>query len=485
MISFLKKMIRGFEAGHASPGDTWRPQPTSANQDIGMALPQLWAKSRDLVANNDMAASLVREIVSAVIGHGIVPQSDTNSDDFNDLVDRRFDNWSNRCEPRQILTCYGLVYKGFKAAVTSGESFIVRSRPPADEKMPTPLWLSLYEADMVDVNLSKNLGSGSRIVQGIEFDKRDRCLAYWFHQNHPGDSFGWDVRSSAAAHIRIPAKDVIHLAEHSEFRPQQVRGIPRLTPVLMKIRDIGSFTSSELMKQDIAACFGIIFEGLEDDPDGSKTLCDATKNKIDRLYPGMLAYAPRGTTVKTVQPPSVVGYSDYIKEHKHAVGSGAGVPYANWTGDLSKVNFSSGRMGQGGFIRKTNATQWHTVIPVCCERIWQWFIEADYEAGNITAPIVKVAWSTERFPSVNPAQDEQARQMRLRTGVSTLGMEISADGNNPKRLFRQRSQENALLDKLELILDSDPRNRTLSGTNQPLYDAKVSSGKKPRTGTGA
>ena len=485
MIKFLRNMVRGFEAGTTSPASNWRPQPTSANSDVQLALQQLWAKSRDLVVNNDMAASLVREIVSATIGHGIVPQADTNSDDFNDLVDRRYENWSNRCEPRQILTSYGLVYQAFKAAIVSGESFIVRSRPPADADMPTPLWLSLYEADMCDVNKNENLGRGSRIVQGIEFDRRDRVVAYWFHQTHPGDSYRWDSRAAPGELIRIPAVDVIHLAEHAEFRPQQVRGVPRLTPVLMKIRDVGSFTASELMKQDLAACFGIVFEGLDDDPDGSKALCDSTKLKIDQLYPGMVAYAPRGSVVKTVQPPSVVGYSDYIKEHKHAIGAGAGVPYASYTGDLTKVNFSSGRMGQGGFIRKTNATQWHTVIPVCCERIWRWFIEADFNAGNITAPVVKVTWATERFPSINPAQDEQARLSRLRLGVSTLSKEIAADGENPKRMFRQRKAENDLLDKLELVLDSDPRNRTLSGTNQPIYDVSVSGGKKPRKGTGA
>lgn len=489
--SFFRSVVgapirkRGFDAANSDRSSSWSPRATSIVSETMGSLSKLRAKSRDLVQNSDVAASAIRELTNATVGHGIMPQAASDSDVFNDLVDRRFEQWSNRCEPRQQMTFYSLQNQAVKAMFVSGEAFLVRVRPPKSENMPTPLWLKLYEADMVDDNLNKQTEDGGRIVQGIEFDSKDRLIAYWFFQNHPGDAFTWSARSSEDTYIRIPAEDVIHLMEHAENRPQQVRGVPRLAPVINDIREMGEYKSAELMKQRIAACFGVIFQNTEDDPDGDKALCDSSNLKIDEIYPGLIAYAPGGSTVTTVNPPSTLGYPEYVKQHLQGIGAGLGIPYAQLTGDLTKVNFSSGRMGLGGFIRKTEAVQWFTVIPGLCEKIWQWFISADYQAGNIVTAAVKVDWNTQRFPSVNPSQDEAARSKRLRNGVSTLAMEIAQEGNNPKRVFRQRQQENALLDSLDLTFDSDPRNRTLSGTNQPLYDVSVSKGKKPRKGTEA
>ena len=81
--------------------------------------------------------------------------------------------------------------------------------------MPVPLWLKVLEADMCDRNLNEpETSRGTKIIQGVEFDRYDRVVAYWFHHYHPGESMGWRPKLNATntTHIRLPADEVETIA---------------------------------------------------------------------------------------------------------------------------------------------------------------------------------------------------------------------------------------------------------------------------------
>jgi len=475
---------RAIDAGKLDRTRPWNPASASATEDL-REIARVRARARDLYYNNDLARSLVDKFANAVVGYGIVPRCASAVDAFNELVDRRFARWATNPTPDGGVDFYGLQYQVELAKDTSGECFVVQVTPPKSANAEIPLWLKVLEADLCDENKNEpGLPNGNKIVQGIEFDRYDRVVAYYFHHNHPGDPLSW-LPKSGDSHIRMRADEVIHVWDKFSARPSQVRGLPKLTPIVRKLRALESFERAELTKQEVAACFGIAIEGAEEGTYNSVKgndgkLCDSSGRPIDSLYPGMTAYLPPGATVHAVTPPVLTGYADYVGEKKHGIASGFGVPYAVATGDLTKVNFSSSRYGQGVFIRLVGATQWLGIIPQFCERVWSMWITAAYESGSLQIPQAAVEWTTQPFPSVNPLQDAQADIRRLRMGATTITKVIADSGENPKVILNGRIKENEFLDANGLTFDSDPRYRTQAGTNQPVYDTNVTAPAKKK-----
>ena len=149
------------------------------------------------------------------------------------------------------------------------------------------------------------------------------------------------------------------------------------------------------------------------------------------------------------------------------------MPYELLTGDLSQVNYSSLRGGLVEFRRMVDALQWQLVIPGFCEPVWRWFqflskqFWAAWVAGMIPNPMVKVEWQPPRFDAVDPLKDAQADLLMLRSGTLTLAQAIARQGYDPASQLGEIAEMNALLDRLKIVLDSDPRMMTKAGTAQP------------------
>lgn len=484
-FSGLVEGSRAIEAGKRDKGRPWTPSASSAPEDM-RELALICARSQDLYDNNELARSMIDRYVNGVVGYGIYPQCATESEAFNELVDRRFEEWAKNPTPGGGITFYGLQHQVELAKEVRGECFVVVLEPPANAKMKVPLWLKVLEADMCDRNLNQPATEGgNKIIQGVEFDRYDRVVAYWFHHYHPGESMAWSPKLGATnmTHIRMTADKVIHVWNKFESRPSAVRGLPRMVSVIRKIKAMDSFDRAELTKQELAACYGVAVQGAEESaynssPSQDGKLCDSSGRPIDSLYPGMTAYLPPGATLETIQPPAVTGFAEWMSAKKHGVAAAVGVPYALATGDLSKVNFSSSRYGQGSFARSVGATQWLGILPQFCDRVWAMWFQASYDAGLIQVPNALVEWTTQPFASVNPLQDAQASMRNLRMGKTSLSAEIALSGESPRKVFKQRKKDNDALDKLEMKVDSDPRYLTQAGANQPLYDTKAS---KPGT----
>jgi capsid protein len=100
-----------------------------------------------------------------------------------------------------------------------------------------------------------------------------------------------------------------------------------------------------------------------------------TKAFADKLEPGAIEILPPGKTITFPNMPSVQddGHSD---RSLRAIAMGFDVTYELLTGDLSNVNFSSGRMGWIEFHRNVEQWRWHMFIPRFCRPVWGWFVEA-------------------------------------------------------------------------------------------------------------
>jgi len=222
-----------------------------------------------------------------------------------------------------------------------------------------------------------------------------------------------------------------------------------------------------LVRKKTEACVTAIVFGDDEAQQGiAPAVVDADGNRVEQFEPGLIAYARGGKDIRFNQPAATGGYGEYKRASLHTISAGFRVPYELLTGDLSQVNYSSIRAGLVEFRRQIDAVQWQLFIPMFCAPVWRWFTEAAWAAGQIPTPDVPVEWSPPKFEAVDPQKDAMADLLAIRSGTMTLAQAIARQGRNPDAVLAEIAATNAKLDDLGLVLDSDPRRVTKTGSAQ-------------------
>ena len=383
-------------------------------------------------------------------------------------VDVRIISSSSRDLPAEIALPAGAravavtFARDWTVVVTEAGEVLVRRRlRRSSDGLPVPLQLQVLEADFLDATKSGALGAG-RLVQGIEFDPVGKRRAYWLHAEHPGDAYG--ALQNGLQSRPVPATEIAHVYEKQRT---QARGVPWGAPVIRSLRDLDDYEVAELVRKKTEACVTAIVFGDDEAQQGiAPSVVDADGNRVEQFEPGLIAYARGGKDIRFNQPSATGGYGEYKRASLHTISAGFRVPYELLTGDLSQVNYSSIRAGLVEFRRQIDAVQWQLFIPMFCAPVWRWFTEAAWAAGQIPSPIVPVEWSPPKFEAVDPQKDAMANLLSIRSGTMTPAEVIARQGRNPDAVLAEIAATNAKLDALGLVLDSDPRRVTKTGSAQ-------------------
>jgi lambda family phage portal protein len=325
--------------------------------------------------------------------------------------------------------------------------------------------LQVLEPDFIDTDKNATTSeSGGPIVKGIEFDASSRPGAYWLFDQHPGSALSFSLKSS-----RVPARDIAHVFDVE--RPGQVRGPSWLGSVIVSLRDFDEFEDATLMAKRIAACFaGFIVEPDGDAPARPAVgLPDPLRPGVEVIEPGMMRRILPGEDVKFNTPPSVPD-DGFSTRTLRRIGAGLGVTYEDLTGDYSQVNFSSARMSRLAHWANVEDWQWNMLIPQLCDPLWGWAMEAA-ELGGIVGELPGVEWTPRPMPMIEPDREARANLMMIRSGQKNLSQVLREMGIDPEAHLAERAEDNALLDQLEIWLDSDPRRVSAAGLTQERVGA--------------
>lgn len=188
MLKGLLNRFRIFTRSYdgAGGGRRWRGHPDMPVTLAAMhaARGPLARRARYLASNNALAASGVEAWVSALVGTGIKPQSSHTNQPVRQALNLAFENWTDDADADGLTDFYGLQAIMVRRMVIDGEAFGLLVN--ADGY----LRLRLIDAEQVDPSLNRELPSGARIVQGIEFDANGRRVAYHILPERPGMPFG-------------------------------------------------------------------------------------------------------------------------------------------------------------------------------------------------------------------------------------------------------------------------------------------------------
>lgn len=422
------------------------------NREIHTDLGRLIDRHRDLARNNPWARRAIGAIVNNWVGSGILAQWGSAR------RQKRWSSWfsSTRIDADGRFDGYGLQSLIARTVVESGAA-LVRKRPRfASDGLVVPLQLQVLEPDLIDRSKNETLSTGGYIIQGIEFDALGRRVAYWLFSHHPGDAV--TLRLINPVSSRYDAREILHI--YRVDRPGQVHGVPWGTGSMLRLRMLDDYQDAQLERQRLAACYAVF---VRDSDAGEPSSADYSI--LDKLEPGAIEFLPPGKDVSFASPPQPENDEHFVLQILTSVAADYGIPYEVMTGDLSRVNFSSARMGYQEFGRSIESWRWQVFGAQLLAPIAEWYLEAEAVAGYTGRPEMPL-WTAPSRQIVDPAREIPAIRDAVRSGLMSLPQAIRSMGFDPVVLAQEHAAFLVVLDSLGIAFDSDARH----GTNGPPAD---------------
>lgn len=460
----------GYEgASMADRLSNWRTAGADAKTSLKNDLPVLRNRSRDLCANDVYANVAKRKSVSNIIGEGI--QADIKE---NDQLADLFFAWaeSTDCDVTGEHDLSGLQEIIQNTIFESGSVLVrYRLRRPTRQN-PFPLQIQLLEPDHLDVSQDTfgNVKPGqNEIVNGIEFNSLGRPVAYHLFKSHPGDGSKIVVSTDS---VRVPASEIDHLFRTD--RLGQPIGVPWLAPAIVKLHDFKEYENAQLVRQKMAACFMAFMQV----PSNSEAL-KRFKNKningdlIEKVEPALVEMLPPGYEIEFANPPQVGNdYEAYSRTTLRGIAAGTGLPYEVLTGDLSKVNFSSARLGWMEYEKEIRKIQKRIYKSKFLPSLWNRFkVYAELLNYDVTKGTIK--WIAPKRALIDPEKEIRAIVAEIRAGLVSHSEAVISLGRDSDQVYDEIEKNNKIFDDKGIIVDSDPRKVTGAGIGQS-NDSQVS-----------
>jgi lambda family phage portal protein len=397
-------------------------------------------KSQHAALNQPYYANAVGAIDAAAVGTGIQSMSSVADEAAKAAIAKAHSQWGENCDADQLGDIFALQSRALRNVVIDGESFVHMLPGPDGE-----LRLRLLLADQCDMNRTMQLDTGGRIINGIEFDKAGKRVAYHILQYLPPLNL-----SVAWPPIRIPAEDICHV-----FRPLfpgQVRGIPWASSILVGLNELDQLFDAMLVAAKVSAMHaGFLIDqnstgvGVPYDGHQKGSILDGG------LEPGTLKILPSGFDVKFSSPQQVQTSIDLAKLSLRQVAAGLGVPSYLCDGDLSQANYSSLRAALVEFRRRIEQIQYHQLIPQLLRPVWRRWLTLEILAGRIDAPgfeddpeaWLSVDWYPPGFPWVDPLKDAEAEVALIAAGLKSRKQSVAERGYDVVQLDAEIAADHA------------------------------------------
>ncbi|KTC27208.1 portal protein, partial [Pseudomonas sp. ABAC21] len=315
-------------AGEGRRSASWEASDNGINSINTPALRNLRSRSRAAVRNDPYAFNVIDKRVSNLIGTGITPRPTTDDAALRKVKQQLWDDWVDEADADELTDFYGMQALVARTVETAGECF-VRLRPRSlDEGLAVPLQLQTLAPEFVPHDKFETTKNGNIIRAGIEFNPAGKRVAYWMYRSHPRDSSS--LNSGYNQLVRVPASQVLHIFEPVE--PGQLRGVPRLSPVLKRLRSLDNYDDAVLFRQEVANLFAGFIS--RPPPDAGQTPRDPVTGQLlvtDRdgftpmvaLEPGTMQELAPGEEVEFSKPPDAGNnYPDFMRQQLMAAAAG-------------------------------------------------------------------------------------------------------------------------------------------------------------------
>ena len=451
-------------AGEGRRSASWDAPDIGINSINTPALRNLRSRSRAAVRNDPYAFNVIDKRVSNLIGTGITPRPKIDDDTLRKVQQELWEDWVDESDADGLTDFYGQQALIARTVETAGECF-VRIRPRSlDENLAVPLQLQVLAPEFVPHDKFEPTKNGNSIRAGIEFNPAHQRVAYWMYRVHPRDASSLNAGYNQL--VRVPAAQVLHIFEPVE--PGQLRGVPRLAPVLKRLRSLDNYDDAVLFRQEVANLFAGFIS--RPPPEATQQPRDPVTGQLlteDRdgftpmvaLEPGTMQELGPGEEVEFSKPPDAGNnYPDFMRQQLMAAAAGTGTPYEILTGDMREVNDRALRVVLNEFRRRLEQLQFGVYVHQLCRPVRAAWMDMAVLAGRLKLDdyaqrrreYLRTRWVPQGWAYIQPVQDIQARMMEVNAGFNSRSEMVLRSGYDAETVDAENAADQARAQKLGL-----------------------------------
>lgn len=420
-------------------------------------------RSRFAVLASPFAKRSVDILVSNVVGSGFSLISEAPDKEFKRKVESLWQKWGLVADTTGQLSFAGLTSLAYRSCIEGGDCFSRFRNRRAVDNLPVPLQLQLIESEQVPLFKNEKKGAHN-IIAGIQFDVTGKPVIYHMFPNHPGDFL--TVEGVAAETVAVPASEILHI--HEVRRPSDVRGMPALSQMLIRLSDFDRYMDSEMMRKKAAALIGGFITEPHDSQDLNPMITGLSDNNqeevvIEAFEPASFGILPPGFDVKFSNPADVgANFEVFLKWQLRTVASSMNLTFEQLTGDLTDVTDRTLRATLLEFKRIITATQKNIIVFQFCQPVFDRFFDTAIISGALDIPAGlseedarKVRWIADPWKHLHPQQEIIAETMEVRGGFKTRSESLIERGKDPDEVDNRFAEDKERQSNLDLVFDTD------------------------------
>lgn len=458
-LSYREAARRSYDSGDNSRRNSgWNVVDGNAEQTDSMQRDIIRARARDLERNSDIAESIIHAYERNVVGRGfklqakIVDKDGNEEDSLNKEIEDLFKEWEKpkNCDLTGQQSFKELCTMSVRRIRVDGAIIFIKNYT---EDGIVPFKLQAREIDELDTNFNwRNEGNQNRIVGGIELDKYNKPVAYYFKEYTPDGYYTGDT-------TRVEADRVIYL--YKKIRPSQVREVSQLSRTMGRVRDVNEFVEAVSVKERVTACLSAFITKLNAGAGSGLGRGTATKDNKSgyeqrTLTPGMIMELQPGEDVKAVNPSSSSSSAkDFIMSQLRLIGAGQGLSYESISRDMSQVNYSSARQGLLEDQKSYREVQ-DFLIEHFLNEVYEEFLNAAILSNSIKIKdfyknkirYLKHVWISSGWGWIDPLKEVKANQSAIDSNIDTLARVCAERGEDWRDVIEQRVREQEYIKEL-------------------------------------
>ena len=447
--------------------ENWSARPVPPVNFTDRSQTKLVGRAREVCLNNSHGKSALRIMKHNVVGeHGVRLQSHVK------LVNGKLDMKTNEA--------IEVAWKEFSKAMyldTAELSNLQEYQELCLTSMVTDgdFFVQIHENDEYDHGIKIQIIDALRIPpasssryrraessevykNGILFDKATGKPKQYSLNEDDITRYDVDVHKSADW---VEAKNMLH--GFIKEQVAQARGLPLAQTASETLYMIGKYAEAALTNARVGASKVLFLEQKDTvpepveyktdengdpvlDTDGNTVLESAIDKSEINLTPGSANMLPPGFGIAPYSPEYPNNeYEQFMRTMLQFAAMGFAVPYADLSGDLSSVNYSSIRQGALE-VRENYKMLQGILVNKFLEPLFKRWLIASIMKGRIMVgnkPLMiekindycKPVWTPKRWAWIDPKSEAAANQMAVKTGLKAPSQIIKEMGGDPEEVW--------------------------------------------------
>lgn len=416
-------------------------------------------RSRFAVLASPYAKRAIKILKSNVVGSGLKFISEAPDPEFKTQVDEIWGAWTKVADTTGQQSFEAMQGTVYESSITGGDCF-VRFRPRRTvDNLPVPLQLQIIESEQVPLFKNEKVGKAN-IVAGIQFDVFGKPSFYHMFQAHPADFMMTSIFGLADT-VKIPAEDILHI--HEIERPSDVRGMPVLAQMVIKLSDLDRYMDAELVRKKASALIGgFITEPYDQQHNNpflpNRTDADREEIEIEAMEAGTFPILPQGFDVRFTAPADVgLNFQTFLREQVNMIAASVNVLPSQLTGDIVDISDRTLRAQLLEQRRMLVTVQKNLVVFQFCEPVKERFFDMAFISGALVLPegmtqeqARKGRWVADPWKHLHPEQEIKAEKLEMEIGVKNRDEALIERGKDPEafdervKLIKEREEEKGI-----------------------------------------